>query len=297
MIDYAKIQRTAQHFARRLPAGAVIDADDLAQEYALAALKGRTPGAGPMLDLLRAVDPLSRGHRKAVKQGLGVAPVSLALEAISPDGVQLQVASPESGSVTDAVDLGAFLARLKKGRQRNIFQGLLDGKTHKEIAAHLCISESRVSQLLASALTQLREPPPLGYCLKCGEKLRNDGRLVRQERFCGKSCVSNSMWDRRRVELDAVTLQTLYLRKQMSITQIANQLGCGRNTVWRALSRYQIPMRPASVVPRKHCIECTKPVQRNSRRCRFHRLVHYAQLAREHRSRESIHQKSKTLGE
>lgn len=46
VIDYAYLQRTARAFCRRLPHWAGVDADDLAQESALAALRGRQSRKG-----------------------------------------------------------------------------------------------------------------------------------------------------------------------------------------------------------------------------------------------------------
>jgi hypothetical protein len=53
VIDYASIRKAARYIARRLPRGYCLDANDLAQEAALAALRGRRSTSGPMLDLLR----------------------------------------------------------------------------------------------------------------------------------------------------------------------------------------------------------------------------------------------------
>lgn len=135
MIDYPKIQRAARSFARRLPAGSIVDADDLAQEYAIAALKGRTPGSGQMWDHLRYIDPLSRMHRRAINRGLEIAPKSLSMDAISPDGKQMQIASRDRGEPqwSASADVHALLAHITPKQREAVALHHLVGMTETEM--------------------------------------------------------------------------------------------------------------------------------------------------------------------
>lgn len=141
MMDYAQIQRTAQYFARRLPAWALIDAEDLAQESALALLRGRQSRKGPMQDALR-----KQGWMKQHRGG-GAIRVDL--------NDRTHNFSPE-GQWCAAIDVHGLLARLTPKQREAVALHHLMGMTEAEMSKSLAIPIPRVKNRIHHGLKNMR---------------------------------------------------------------------------------------------------------------------------------------------
>lgn len=125
---------------------------------------------GEILDHLRAVDPMSRHQRKRVNRGEMVAYTTTSLEA---KDTPLDITSQDQSSQRMLIAQG--LKNLA-GRKRFIIeQHFLIGYKLYEIAAHLGLSDSRVSQLKDAALADMRR------ALSIAEPARQPRRVCLEE--------------------------------------------------------------------------------------------------------------------
>lgn len=143
MIDYAQIQRVARIFSRRLPHWACVDAEDMAQESALSALRGRKSLTGPMQDALRKQGWI-KNHR------VGNPP----LERIGLDD-QRHKHSPESRWSAD-VDVRSLLDRLTPKQREAVTLHHLAGMTESEMSKALAIPIPRVRDRIHNGLKNMR---------------------------------------------------------------------------------------------------------------------------------------------
>lgn len=107
---------------------------------------------GAMLDYCREVDPLSRRHRREV-QGSGWAPVHVELDPALVDLDRMH----EVIDARQTVDVLTRRARLSERQAYVIERFYFDGVRPVEIARELGCHQSRVGQLRAEALKQLRK--------------------------------------------------------------------------------------------------------------------------------------------
>lgn len=142
IIDYAHIQHAAQCFARRLPAWASVDANDLAQESILAALRGRKSRKGPMQDALRKQGWMKR-HRS------GGETIRVALDE------RTYGHSPESRLVAK-IDIELLLNRLPPNQREAVVLHHLVGMTETEMSKSLTISIPMVKNRIYRGLTSMR---------------------------------------------------------------------------------------------------------------------------------------------
>ena len=142
MIDYAYIQRVARVFCRRLPRWACLDAEDLAQESALGALRGRKSRKGPMQDALRKQGWLKqhRGAGAMTGQALNERTCSH---------------SPESRLVA-SIDIDLLLSRLTAQQRQAVALHHLAGMTEAEMSRSLAIPIQRVKNRIHQGLKNMR---------------------------------------------------------------------------------------------------------------------------------------------
>lgn len=142
VIDYEQIQHTARTFAARLPPWATIDANDLAQESALAALCGRTSQTGPMQDALRR-----QGWMKQHRGGNETIRVVLDERTFGH--------SPESRMVAK-IDIEFLLSGLTPYQRQAVALHHLVGMTETEISKSLAIPIPRVRNRIHEGLQNMR---------------------------------------------------------------------------------------------------------------------------------------------
>lgn len=142
VIDYAYLQRVARIFCRRLPHWACVDAEDLAQESALGALRGRKSRTGPMQDALRKQGWMKQ-HRGAGET------IRVALNE------QTYSHSPESGLVA-RIDIDLLLSRLTPRQRQAVALHHLAGMTEAEMSKSLAIPIPRVRNRIHQGLKNMR---------------------------------------------------------------------------------------------------------------------------------------------
>ena len=142
MIDYAYLQRVARAFCRRLPQWVCLDAEDLAQESALGALRGRKSRKGPMQDALRR-----QGWMKQHRSGGEMIRVALNERAYSH--------SPESRLVA-RIDIELLLSRLTPHQREAVALHHLAGMTEAEMSKSLAIPIQRVKNRIHQGLKHMR---------------------------------------------------------------------------------------------------------------------------------------------
>lgn len=142
IIDYAHLQRVARIFCRRLPQWACVDAEDLAQESALGALRGRKSRKGPMQDALR-----KQGWMKQHRSAGELIRVSLNEHA--------NVHSPENRLVA-GIDIDLLLSRLTPHQKQAVALHHLAGMTEAEMSRWLAIPIQRVKNRIHQGLKNMR---------------------------------------------------------------------------------------------------------------------------------------------
>lgn len=142
MIDYTYLQRVARTFSRRLPQWACVDAEDLAQESALAALRGRKSRKGPMQDALR-----KQGWMKQHRSGGETIRVALDERTYGH--------SPESRLVAK-IDIELLLSRLTFYQRQAVVLHHLAGMTETEMSKSLAIPIQRVKNRIHHGLKNMR---------------------------------------------------------------------------------------------------------------------------------------------
>ncbi len=149
MIDYAQIQRTARAFAKRLPSWATVDADDLANTSALAAMRGRRSILGPMQDLLRKQGWVTN-HRKTNTTYRSV-PIIIHKNPSRPS-------ERECGEImlNAFIDVHSLLRRLTLKQRQAVEMYYLEGMTQQEVALRLRIHQESVSCRISGAFKQMR---------------------------------------------------------------------------------------------------------------------------------------------
>lgn len=141
MIDYAQIQRTARRFAARLPFWAAVDVNDLAQEAALGALRGRKSRDGAIQDLLRRQGWISN-HRSRGRRRVEL-------------NERSHRVTPES-KWSAAIDVHGLLGRLSPLQREAVELHYLAGMGEGEISEFLCIPIQRVKNRIHQGLKNLR---------------------------------------------------------------------------------------------------------------------------------------------
>jgi RNA polymerase sigma factor for flagellar operon FliA len=170
-------------------------------EQNLASKLGRTPRPEEVADAVGlsadALDQLreqvNRGIVMTLDHAYGEdATIPLVATIVDPS-------SPEPDMVLESTERSAYLrdavAALPE-RHREVIQGyFLDGKTSQEIAEELGITQSRVSQLRADALTMMREGLEAQY--KPQETDRPVGRVARRKSRYASAIARQSSWKAR----------------------------------------------------------------------------------------------------
>ena len=109
---------------------------------------------GAMLDFLREEDPLSRTERRRVRESTaaGLSPMTVSL-----DEIQLhRLAAPAQPAFTTRLDVREARRSLSP-RENRVIALLYDFDWQsREVAADLCVNESRVSQIKQRAISKLR---------------------------------------------------------------------------------------------------------------------------------------------
>jgi len=142
MIDYAYLQRVALVFCRRLPQWSCVDAEDLAQESALGALRGRKSRKGPMQDALRKQGWMKQ-HRGAGET----------IRVVLNEGTCSH--SPESILVAK-IDIDLLLNRLTPHQKQAVALHHLAGMTEAEMSRSLAIPIQRVKNRIHQGLKNMR---------------------------------------------------------------------------------------------------------------------------------------------
>ncbi len=241
---------------------------------------------GEILDFLRRIDPLTRGHRQAIKQGTE-APIST-VEIDAPtersDGFQLAAIATANG-VESSIQVQSLLriVKLDKRSLTILRYKFIDDLELVVIGNKLGVSEGRVSQLLKAALVKLRMAAACKrICRWCS------GGIVRRQAklFCSRTCQMYFYWSnsKRKKVPDGDTLANLYQIKGWSIPRIARWYRTTSSSVRRALVRHSIKRRLHTSVNK--CLECGEPVSKrpinngrqicmSGRRCQKHQLEYY----------------------
>jgi DNA-directed RNA polymerase specialized sigma24 family protein len=142
IIDYTDLQRVARAVCRRLPQWACVDAEDLAQESALAALRGRKSRKGPMQDTLR-----KQGWMKQHRSGGETVRVVLDERTYGH--------SPENRLVAQ-IDTELLLSRLTPYQRQAVALHHLAGMTETEMSKSLSIPIQRVKNRIHNGLKNMR---------------------------------------------------------------------------------------------------------------------------------------------
>lgn len=165
----------AKHLAQRLPTSVTID--ELVSAGTIGLIKAahrfdskrglqfgmyaRHRIRGEMLDYLRALDPLSRGERRVRRQCAGCPEVSGGPTWVSLDMVLTEVSkiqSDEEPQVDSISRTQIATARdcLSERENRVIELSFYAEWRNREIAQYMGVTEGRVSQIRANALSKLR---------------------------------------------------------------------------------------------------------------------------------------------
>lgn len=112
---------------------------------------------GAVRDWSRRQDPLSRRHRRLVKEEGCESPTAIPLDRLH-DGMPFQLADCRPSPETQAIwaDVPARIAGLKPQSTRVLTAYYWEGRSLKQIGSELGLHPSRAVQIKASALKQLR---------------------------------------------------------------------------------------------------------------------------------------------
>lgn len=237
-----------------------------------------------ILDWQREQDPLSRAHRRDLKETGNAAPATLSLDAPILEDMAMQVADPLSGESVKTVEAKALIRKLLRRAKLDsrysyvVRRHLLGGVELDDIADRLEVTPSRCSQILQLGLKKLRaayarrelirkpiENGPLAEDIcqnpSCGRRfeyrmvtwrdrgitlvMKHGQRGIRR-RFCCRSCRSAGTYTHERKLPGRAALYRMYVGEGLSASQIARRVGCHQSSVQQAIVKHGIPRRSAN---------------------------------------------------